>query len=132
MSQTKNCVYNLQKTLAPINGVPEEHVKDRRVRIFIPPKNAMQSGTNNLNTWRIEFDNRERWENPLMGWCSSADPLSNMNGVVEFNTKEEAINHCEKNGWKWMVTSEERKKKERVKNYGVNFSWDKRTRVSTK
>ena len=111
-------------------GVPEEHVKERRVRIFIPPKNAMQSGTNNIQTWRMEFDNRERWENPLMGWCSTGDPLSNMN--IEFNTKEEAIDHCEKNGWRWFVSSEEKPKKERVKNYGVNFSWDKRTRVSTK
>lgn len=114
----------------PINGIPEEHVKERRVRIFIPSKNAMQSGTHNLQTWRIEFDNRERWENPLMGWSSTGDPLSNLN--VEFNTKEEAIELCEKNGWRWFVTSEEKPKKERVKNYGVNFSWDKRTRVSTK
>lgn len=112
--------------------MPEEHVKERRVRIFIPPKNCMQSGTNNLNTWRIEFDTRERWENPLIGWSSSADPLSNMNGVVEFNTKDEAIEHCEKQGWKWFVTSEEKPKKERVKNYGSIFSWDKRTRASTK
>lgn len=119
-----------KKSLASINGVPEEHVKERRVRIFIPPKNTMQSGTHNLQTWRMEFDNRERWENSLIGWSSSGDPLSNLN--VEFNTKEEAIDHCEKNGWKWFVSSEEKPKKERVKNYGVNFSWDKRTRVSTK
>lgn len=31
----------------------------------------MQSGTNNVNNWEMEFDNRERWENPLMGWSSS-------------------------------------------------------------
>jgi NADH dehydrogenase (ubiquinone) Fe-S protein 4 len=116
--------------LSPINGVPEEHVKSRRVRIFIPPKNAMQSGTNNIQNWRIDFDNRERWENPLMGWSSSGDPLSNMN--VDFNSKDEAIEHCEKQGWKWFIASEDKPKKERVKNYGVNFSWDKRTRVSTK
>jgi len=110
--------------------VPEEHIKTRRVRIFIPRKNAMQSGTSNLHMWSMDFDNRERWENPLMGWSSTGDPLSNMN--VEFNTKEEAIEHCEKNGWKWFVDAQEKPKKERVKNYGVNFSWDKRTRVSTK
>lgn len=57
--------------ISPITGVPEEHVKGRRVRIYMPPKNAMQSGTNNVNTWQIDFDTRERWENPLMGWCSS-------------------------------------------------------------
>lgn len=57
--------------LGPISGVPAEQLKERRVRIHIPPKNAMQSGTDNVNTWLIEFDNRERWENPLMGWAST-------------------------------------------------------------
>lgn len=47
-----------------------EHVKERRVRIFVPSKNAMQSGTDNIQHWSIEFDTRERWENPLMGWSS--------------------------------------------------------------
>lgn len=61
---------------------------------------------------------------------TSGDPLSNLQ--VEFNTKEEAIVHCEKNGWKWWIDGEEKPHKKRNKNYGVNFSWDKRTRVSTK
>lgn len=60
----------------------------------------------------------------------SGDPLSNM--VVEFNTKEEAIVHCEKNGWSWFIDGEEKPLKKRNKNYGVNFAWNKRTRVSTK
>uniref|UniRef100_A0A1A9WSY9 NADH dehydrogenase [ubiquinone] iron-sulfur protein 4, mitochondrial n=1 Tax=Glossina brevipalpis TaxID=37001 RepID=A0A1A9WSY9_9MUSC len=116
--------------ISPITGVPEEHVKTRRVRIYMPPKNAMQSGTDNVNQWQIDFDNRERWENPLMGWCSTGDPLSNMH--VNFNSPEEAITFCERNGWCWFVEGEEKPKKERVKNYGVNFSWNKRTRTSTK
>ncbi|KAH8387720.1 hypothetical protein KR093_009135, partial [Drosophila rubida] len=116
--------------LSPISGVPEEHIKDRRVRIHIPVKNAMQSGTDNVQTWQIEFDNRERWENPLMGWASSGDPLSNLN--VQFGSKEEAITYCERNGWRYYVDSQVKEKKERVKNYGINFSWNKRTRLSTK
>ncbi|XP_059615782.1 NADH dehydrogenase [ubiquinone] iron-sulfur protein 4, mitochondrial [Phlebotomus argentipes] len=116
--------------VSPITGVPEEHVKTRRVRIYVPPKNAMQSGTNNIQNWEMEFDTRERWENPLMGWSSSGDPLSNMK--LQFNSKDEAIEHCEKNGLRWFVDGEEREKPKRVKNYGSNFSWNKRTRVSTK
>ncbi|XP_058125758.1 NADH dehydrogenase [ubiquinone] iron-sulfur protein 4, mitochondrial [Anopheles ziemanni] len=116
--------------ISPITGVPEEHVKERRVRIFMPAKNAMQSGTDNIHHWSIEFDNRERWENPLMGWASTGDPLSNMR--VEFSSADEAIAHCEKNGWRWFVDKAEVTKKQRVKNYGINFSWNKRTRVSTK
>lgn len=105
-------------------------MKDRRVRIYVPAKNCMQSGTNNIQYWEMEFDNRERWENPLMGWSSSGDPLSNMK--VQFNTREEAIEHCEQNGWKWFVDGEVRNPPKRNKNYGINFSWNRRTRVSTK
>lgn len=54
-----------------VSGVPEEHIKTRRVRIYQPAKSAMQSGTNNIHFWQMDFDTRERWENPLMGWTSS-------------------------------------------------------------
>lgn len=56
----------------------------------------MQSGVNNTKKWKMEFDTRERWENPLMGWASTADPLSNM--VLTFRTKEDAVSFAEKNG----------------------------------
>ncbi|CAB3231820.1 unnamed protein product [Arctia plantaginis] len=116
--------------LTPISGVPPEHIKSRRVRIYQPAKNAMQSGTNNINHWEMEFDNRQRWENPLMGWTSSGDPLSNMK--VQFRNPEEAIEHCEKNGWCWYIDTPKIEKPMKPKSYGVNFSWNRRTRVSTK
>lgn len=52
--------------------------------------------------------------------------------IVQFGSKEEAITHCEKNGWQWFIDGEEYRYIKRNKNYGVNFSWNKRTRVSTK
>ncbi|KAL4227968.1 ndufs4 NADH dehydrogenase Fe-S protein subunit [Mactra antiquata] len=113
----------------PLAGVPEEHRGSRRVRIFIPAKNAMQSGTYGSNKWRMEFDARERWENPLMGWQSTGDPLSNSH--VEFATKEDAIDFCAQNGWECFV-EEPKKKTFKPKSYGANFSWNKRTRVTTK
>ncbi|XP_056638762.1 NADH dehydrogenase [ubiquinone] iron-sulfur protein 4, mitochondrial [Diorhabda sublineata] len=116
--------------ISVITGVPEEHVKTRRVRIFEPAKNCMQSGTNNIGHWQIDFDNRERWENPLMGWASTGDPLSNME--VDFSSKEEAIEYCEKNGWQWFIQKSSLEKKFKPKSYGINFAWNKRTRVSTK
>jgi len=112
-----------------VSGVPDEHIKTRYVRIFRPAKNAMQSGTAGVRRWRIEFDNRERWENSLMGWASNADPLSNM--LVEFASKEEAVEFVEKNGWDyWVEDPKERSPK--AKSYALNFSWNKRTRKSTK
>ncbi|XP_035435868.1 NADH dehydrogenase [ubiquinone] iron-sulfur protein 4, mitochondrial-like [Spodoptera frugiperda] len=116
--------------LSPVSGVPAEHICSRRVRIYQPPKNAMQSGTNNIQHWEMEFDNRQRWENPLMGWTSTGDPLSNMK--VQFKCPEEAIELCEKNGWNWYLDVPKVKKQFKPKNYGVNFSWNRRTRVSTK
>ncbi|XP_059772352.1 NADH dehydrogenase [ubiquinone] iron-sulfur protein 4, mitochondrial isoform X1 [Balaenoptera ricei] len=82
--------------ITTLTGVPEEHIKTRKVRIFVPARNNMQSGVNNTKKWKMEFDTRERWENPLMGWVSTADPLSNM--VLNFSTKDDAIAFAEKNG----------------------------------
>ncbi|XP_042868746.1 NADH dehydrogenase [ubiquinone] iron-sulfur protein 4, mitochondrial-like [Penaeus japonicus] len=115
--------------ITPITGVPEEHIKTRSVLIKKPAKNSMQSGTSNIQNWRISFDERERWENPLMGWASTGDPLSNMQ--VEFGSREEAIAFCEKNGWEW-VAEDPPVKPPRAKSYAANFSWNKRTRRSTK
>ena len=81
-----------------VSGVPEEHIKERYVRIFRPAKNAMQSGTAGVRRWKIEFDTRERWENNLMGWASSGDPLSNMQ--VDFASKEDAIAVRMDKSWK--------------------------------
>ncbi|XP_041884301.1 NADH dehydrogenase [ubiquinone] iron-sulfur protein 4, mitochondrial [Corvus kubaryi] len=115
--------------ITTLTGVPDEHIKTRKVHIFVPARNAMQSGLNNTKKWKMEFDNRERWENPLMGWASTADPLSNM--VLTFSTKEDAIAFAEKNGWSYDV-EEKKIPKPKSKSYGANFSWNKRTRVSTK
>uniref|UniRef100_A0A3B3VW49 NADH dehydrogenase [ubiquinone] iron-sulfur protein 4, mitochondrial n=1 Tax=Poecilia latipinna TaxID=48699 RepID=A0A3B3VW49_9TELE len=119
----------LSKDITTLTGVPEEHIKTRKVHIFVPAKTAMQSGINSTKKWKMDFDTRERWENPLMGWASTADPLSNM--VLSFSSKEDAIAFAEKNGWSYEVT-EKRTSKPRVKSYGANFSWDKRTRRSAK
>lgn len=112
-----------------VSGVPEEHIKTRRVRIHCPAKNAMQSGTNNIHFWQIDFDTRERWENPLMGWVSTGDPMSNLK--VEFASEQEAIAHCEKMGWEYYV-QKPNISSPKPRSYGTNFAWNKRTRVSTK
>lgn len=117
------------RDLKVINGVPEEHVNTRRVRICKPSKNAMQSGTENTHLWRLDFEDRERWENPLMGWTSTGDPLSNLN--VWFATAEEAAEYCDQNGWHYEI-EEPMPRRNLKKVYADNFSWNKRTRVGTK
>merc|ERR1712128_402443 len=61
--------------VALTSGMPDEERLERQVRIYKPAKNAMQSGTAGIKRWKIEFDNQQRWENHLMGWSSTADPV---------------------------------------------------------
>ncbi|CAH1254840.1 NDUFS4 [Branchiostoma lanceolatum] len=117
--------------LAPLSGVPEEQLSTRKARIYVPARNAMQSGSAGTRQWKIEFNTTERWENPLMGWGSSADPLSNLAVTMSFDSKEDAMAYCDRNGWSWEV-EEKREPRMQAKSYGANFSWDKKTRVSTK
>jgi len=50
---------------------------------------------------------------------------------LDFASKEDAINLCLKNGWEYEV-EDEQEREIKPKSYGANFSWNKRTRVSTK
>ncbi|XP_065216677.1 NADH dehydrogenase [ubiquinone] iron-sulfur protein 4, mitochondrial [Planococcus citri] len=115
--------------LEPLSGVPPEHRRERLVRISKPPKNAMQSGTDNTHGYLIQFDQRQRWENNLMGWTSSGDPLSNLQ--MRFRTIEEAITFCKKNAYPYYI-EDEKPLNARSKSYANNFSWNKRSRTSTK
>ncbi|OQV17160.1 putative NADH dehydrogenase [ubiquinone] iron-sulfur protein 4, mitochondrial [Hypsibius exemplaris] len=123
-------ILDVKDDITSFNGVPKEHIHERTARIYVPARNTMQSATNNSRTWKLDFDVRERWENPLMGWSSSADPLSNL--AVTFSSKEDAIQFAEKNGWNYFVEEPQPVWKFKPKSYGLNFSWDKKTRVSTK
>ncbi|VDN01874.1 unnamed protein product [Thelazia callipaeda] len=114
-----------------LDGTPVDVVCSRRVRIYRPARQATQSGWANTKTWKIEFDNQERWENPLIGWSSSGDPLSNISMAMDFASKEDAIRFCEKNNLNYEVVQPN----ERIikpKNYAENFSWNKRTRITNK
>ncbi|KAI6190536.1 NADH dehydrogenase [ubiquinone] iron-sulfur protein 4, mitochondrial [Aphelenchoides bicaudatus] len=109
----------------------KKHQQERRARIFKPARNAEQAGWNNTNLWKIELDQQQRWENPLIGYSSTGDPLSNISMQLDFPSQQDAIDFCEKN--KWPYTLERSHEREiKPKAYGSNFHWNKRSRVSTK
>ena len=111
------------------SGMPDEERVTRTVRIYKPAKNAMQSGTAGIKRWKIEFDNQQRWENNLMGWASSADPVSNI--LLDFANKEDAVAFAERHGWEYVL-EDPKERLPKAKSYALNFAWNKRTRKSTK
>ena len=54
----------------------------------------MQSGKRNTKNWLLEFDTLDAGINPLMGWVTSKDTMSEIK--LEFSNKEQAINYAKK------------------------------------
>ena len=48
----------------------------KRAKIYKPTKSAMQSGRGNINKWLLKFDTTNTSINPLTGWESSKDTMS--------------------------------------------------------
>ncbi|KAN0127432.1 ETC complex I subunit conserved region domain containing protein [Lactarius tabidus] len=103
-----------------ISGAPAE-LRHRVVRVYQPTRNTMQSGGAKGMRWRLDWDilpGGGRWENPLMGWASSADYVQGTR--LSFRSKEDAIHFAEKQGWDYYVQAPS---PERIppKNYSENF-----------
>jgi len=105
-----------------ISGAPEE-MKERTVKIYKPTKTAMQSGHEQTRFWQMDFNilgESNRWENPLMGWASSADSVQAI--ALKFRSKEDAIQFAEKQGWGYTV-EKTHEVWSRKKMYADNFKY---------
>ena len=78
----------------------------------------MQSGMRNTKNWLLEFDTLNTGTNPLMGWESSKDTMSEVR--LKFSTKDQAINYAKKNNIDYYVV-EPQKSKIIKKSYADNF-----------
>lgn len=102
------------------SGAPEE-LSIRPVRIYRPSPTTMQSAKATSHTWRLDWDTLQgagRWENPLMGWASSADYMQGTQ--LDFGSSNEAIAFCEKQGWPYYV-QEPKAIKFKPKSYSDNY-----------
>ena len=90
----------------------------RKAKIYKPSKTAMQSGKRNTKKWILEFDTLNTEINPLMGWESSKDTMSEVK--LEFSTKIEALNYVKKNNIKYYIV-EPQNTKIIKKTYSDNF-----------
>ena len=78
----------------------------------------MQSGDAKKNKWILEFITKNPTKNPLMGWESSSDTLTELR--LEFSTKELAVNYAKKKKIDFDLI-EPKKRKTVKKSYADNF-----------
>ena len=91
----------------------------KKAKIYKPTKTAMQSGSRNTKKWLLEFDTLNTGINPLMGWESSNDTMSEVK--LYFSTKEQAINYAKKNNIDYYIL-EPGQRKIIKKSYSDNFT----------
>jgi NADH dehydrogenase (ubiquinone) Fe-S protein 4 len=89
-----------------------------KAKIYIPTKTSMQAGLGKISKWVIEFETVDTTINPLMGWESSNDTMSEIK--LEFSSKELAIDYAKKNEIDFEVI-EPQKRKTIKKSYADNF-----------
>ena len=90
----------------------------KKAKIYKPTKTAMQSGIRKTKFWLLEFETKNMSVNPLMGWESSRDTMSEIK--LTFSTKEKAINYAKKNNIRYILI-EPKERKIIKKSYADNF-----------
>jgi hypothetical protein len=90
----------------------------KKAIIYIPNKSPMQSGFGKDGKWILEFRTKDPTRNPLMGWESSSDTLTELK--LEFSSKELAINYAKKKKIDYDLI-EPKKRKVVKKSYADNF-----------
>ena len=78
----------------------------------------MQSGLGKSDKWLIKFETENTGINPLMGWETSSNTLSELN--LEFSSKELAIEYAKKNKIDFEII-EPQKRRVVKKSYADNF-----------
>ena len=90
----------------------------KKAKIYKPARTAMQSGMRNTKNWLLEFDTLNTGINPLMGWETSKDTMSEVK--LQFSTRDQAINYAKKNNIVYYII-EPKKHKIIKKSYSDNF-----------
>lgn len=115
-------------TLPAVDGLkagaltPTRHTQ-KRLRIYKVADSVTQSAPPNPH-WAIDFGNRDKWLNPLMGWTSSRDTDYQMHERLQFKKKEDAVGFCETQGYEFFVEEGQKKRSfQGKKNYSDKYAW---------
>ena len=78
----------------------------------------MQSGKRNTKNWVLEFETKDTGVDPLMGWETSVDTMSEVK--LKFSTKDQAIIYAKKNNIDYYIIDPQESKIIK-KSYTDNF-----------
>jgi hypothetical protein len=93
-------------------------------RIYKPARTAMQSGTAKTKEWVLDYEPEQPpTVDPLMGWTSSGDMKQQLR--LFFDSKEEAITYCEREGIAYQVFDSPPIERARM-SYSDNFAANRR------
>jgi hypothetical protein len=93
-------------------------------RIYKPARTAMQSGLAKTKEWVLDYEPEQPPAvEPLMGWTSSGDMKQQLR--LLFDTKDEAIAYCERNGIAYQVFESSLARRQRI-SYSDNFAYSRR------
>lgn len=97
----------------------------RVVRIFVPPRSAMQSGKAKTQAWAAEFlPNEPKRVDPLTGWSGSGDTPTQLR--LAFPSKEAAIAWAESQGHLYEVENPAPRVAIKPKSYAENFRYGRK------
>ena len=82
----------------------------------------MQSGKRNTKNWVLEFETKDTGVDPLMGWETSVDTMSEVK--LKFSTKDQAIIYAKKYNIDYNLIGP-KKRKIIKKSYSDNFTRNK-------
>ena len=95
-----------------------------RARIYQPTRNAMQSGKARTKAWVLEFEpTSPRRIDPLMGWTSSSDMLSQVQ--LAFDSRDEATAYAKTHNIPFDLF-EPHRPTPKPKAYADNFRYDRK------
>jgi hypothetical protein len=84
----------------------------------------MQSGAAKTKEWVLDYEPEQpRMVEPLMGWTSSTDMKQQVR--LRFESREEAVAHCERHGIAYQVFESTPPKRQRI-SYSDNFGYARR------
>jgi len=91
-------------------------------RIYVPAKNAAQSGRSGKEVWVLEYEPEARTKRePLMGWTGSGDMRSQLK--IRFDSSDEAVAYAKRNGIPFQLVGAPARPRIHKRTYAENFSF---------